>query len=102
MNSEINEREALALALRQHGFYATHADRWNDSEWQARFWSDAARAVVASDWLAAHDAEVRRATGEQIAQAIEDSIGTEPVLMHVVDWVEGVEYAARLAREVTR
>lgn len=31
----------------------------------------AARAVLASSWLAAHDAQVRREHGERIAQAIE-------------------------------
>ena len=32
---------------------------------------DFARAILTSDWLAAHDAEVRRETAGRIAQAIE-------------------------------
>jgi len=43
-------REAVVDALRGTGFWATHADRWNDAEWQAELWSalaDAASAAVA-------------------------------------------------------
>lgn len=35
----------------------------------------------------------------EAADAIEADIGTEPVLMHIVDWVDGMEYAARRLRD---
>ena len=35
----------------------------------------------------------------EAADEIDATVGTEPVLMHVVDWVDGVEYAARRVRD---
>jgi hypothetical protein len=55
-----------------------------------------ARSILASDWLAARDAEVRRAAGEQIAQSIE-------VAHQTADRCDCTYMvAAHIAREVTR
>lgn len=43
---------ALAKVLRGCGFWATHADRWNDAEWQDALWRTLARALLASPALA--------------------------------------------------
>lgn len=65
-----------------------------------------ARAILASDWLAAHDAQVRREERERIAQAIE-AIRTEHSEEDAVDgcssrfckgWLLGQTHAARIAR----
>ena len=57
----------------------------------------AAHAILDSDWLAAHDAEVRRAAGEQIARAIEAIPDTGIQNRALVR-----DDAARIALEVTR
>lgn len=40
----------------------------------------------------------RDAERELIAQAIEAEIGDQPILVHVVDWRDAMECAARIAR----
>lgn len=43
--------DALATVLRGSRLsWGTHADRWNDTEWQAAFWREAATLVCA--WFA--------------------------------------------------
>lgn len=43
-----DDREAMAQVLRGTGFWATHADRWNDAKWQEQLWSTLADAVLAA------------------------------------------------------
>ena len=50
--------------------------------------------LIAERELAAAVEALREAADE-----IDATVGTEPVLMHVVDWVDGVEYAARRVRD---
>jgi len=60
-------------------------------------WRNDARAVLTAAipiLVPAIGAEAR----ERIATAIEDHISTEPTLMHVVDWRDGMETAAGIAR----
>ena len=60
-----------------------------------------------ADYIRAHLAPLiaereRAAAVEALREAadeIDATVGTEPVLMHVVDWVDGVEYAARRVRD---
>jgi len=49
---------------------------------------------IATGYMAEHDAQVLREAADELSAAI----GTEPVLMHIVDWTEGVEYAERTIR----
>lgn len=77
---------------------AFERDRW------AGEWNSLPTAI--DRMLAARDAEVRRATGEQIAQAIEAERPEMGLHINVTDYRRGMDdgliKAARIAREVTR
>ena len=77
------------------GDVETLADLFEDRAVEHMAYDDMARLVLASDWLAAHDAEARRAAGEQIAQAIRAGRTSRPV------GVSPTEHAASIAVEVT-
>lgn len=66
----MSDVEALAEFLRE-----VEADPQRAADPQAivetRNWTREARAILASNWLAEHDAEVEARVREQIAQAIE-------------------------------
>lgn len=40
------DEQRIAGKLRERGFWGTHADRWNDKEWQESYWKDLAGAVL--------------------------------------------------------
>lgn len=102
------ERERLATFLHGEWCNSTH-HRTDRCRRDIETGLDAGKAdrLRASDWLAAHDAEVRRAVGEEIAQAIEalpgpDSAGIrdwEPA--HQDAYLLAIEEASEVARNVT-
>jgi hypothetical protein len=63
------QTDAAEVAELADGFLAsrlswgTHADRWNDADWQRRFWTEVAQTLLASGWyadtLAAREAAAR-------------------------------------------
>lgn len=69
MSGETRDVEVLADWMLQH---ADKAFPW-PGELEELMADDLARAILASDWLAEHDAEVEARVREQIAQAIETS-----------------------------
>lgn len=36
----------IAALLRAEGYWGTHSDRWNDAEWQDKFWTVLAAVLV--------------------------------------------------------
>ena len=102
--------EALAATL---WLLVCHGDpTWNFNalpEYAADEHREQARAILASDWLAAHDAEVARTAakeaGERIAQAIEVE-ATLRARGPDTEWETGTQFglskAAHIAREEGR
>lgn len=78
---------------------ATPNDRGTAYVAHAQIREALARHILASDWLAAHDAEVARGVAERIATAISERADTA-----LIDALEDLAYrdAARIAREATR
>lgn len=71
--------------------------------------AEVAHHILASDWLATHDAAVRAEHGERIAQAIAASFPLNGELRHdgtadpqAAAYVEGLHDAYRIARETGR
>lgn len=60
---------------------------------------DAARSFLASDWLAAHDEQVRREERERIAQAIEAGSDHHPIGSHGAQHNDTIRWAADVARQ---
>jgi hypothetical protein len=44
----MSARDQIAHALRMRLYLGTHTDRWNDTDWQERFWADGSDAVIAT------------------------------------------------------
>lgn len=90
--------EAERLAKWFHGLYTNgggcigHHDTREPA--MCEHW---AAAVLASDWLRERDLARAAALRADIARDIKARIAAEPTLMHVVDWVDGMETAARIA-----
>lgn len=71
--------DAAEVAELADGFLAsrlswgTHADRWNDADWQRRFWTEVAQTLLASGWyadtLAAREAAARAEALREAADA---------------------------------
>lgn len=88
--------EVLADVLREHMRLGT-SGRWLTETPLATFGNaieNALAPLIAERERAAAVEALREAADE-----IDASVGSEPVLMHVVDWVDGVEYAARRVRD---
>ena len=86
------EAAACAAAERQNGRGA-----WSTLDGYARYmWREGVHRAVID---AAHAIEA--AVRERVAREIEARIAREPVLMHVTDWVNGIDDAASIARGVT-
>lgn len=103
-------RETIIAALEQpvHAPMADHDQR--DGSCSSCPWplhmvespAGMADAILASDWLAAHDAEVQRVTAERIAQAIEAARDKLHPAFSTEDHgnlPRGYTNAARIARE---
>lgn len=90
---DAGEVEALAKVIER-------AERPLDESASVATYGELAQAVLASDWLAAHDDRVRREEGERIAQAIEADRERWYATEHPQTAVGGHAYtlASRIAR----